>query len=222
MKNEFNLDQNTIKILYTRYKEFLLPIIIILVCVFLFLKLIIPQIQELLLERNQASEAREKIAVLKKNLNILSKIDEGDQNLKLQVAASALPAEKDFAGILNAISTASNKAGVFAGDFTFQVGELSTKSAQTKVLPSLNLTLNIQSGVSGLRRFLSELSKTLPVSEVQDVRVGSNLSTVTINFYYKPLSFKKFNYDTPLKPLSSQNSALLKKISSWQSAASSF
>jgi len=222
MKKEFNLNQSTIKILYTRYKEFILPLAIIFICAFLFLKFIIPQIKELRLERSQAQAARERIAVLKENLNILLKMDEGDQNLGFQIASSALPTEKDFVGILNAISTASYKANVPIGDFTFQVGELSTKSAQTKFLPSLSLVLNIQSGQGGIKRFLSELSETLPLSEVEDVQSGSNLSTITINFYYKPLSFKQFNYDIPLKPLSSQNSALLNKISSWQSVSSSF
>ena len=45
----------------------------------------------------------ERIALLKKNADFLANLNEDDIDSKMQIVSAALPGEKDFTGILNAI-----------------------------------------------------------------------------------------------------------------------
>lgn len=212
---KFGLSQNALKILYDAYKEYIIAFAIIFVCLILFVKIIIPQIQDLFLINNQSKVLSEKIRVLKSNMIFLSSVNDDDLNSKLQVTSAALPSEKDFAAVLNAIQIASAKAGVMLGDFEFKVGELSTPSAKISTQPGMEIILTVSGGVEGSRRFITQLSKTLPLSQVSSLQTSGNLAVITTVFNYKPFSPTAFNFGSQLKALSKSDLSLLDKISSW-------
>lgn len=214
---KFTLDKETIKILYQRYKIFLLPLVIIIVCVFLLFKVVGSQIQDLFTLRDEAVMVKNKIDVLKNNLDFLSSIDEEIQNRELQVASNALPPYKDFAGILNAIMGATIKAGVGLNDFSFSVGDISTKSATLAKSPTLTSKLTIiNSSPMQTKQFLTELSQALPLTDVSTVETSGNSANIAVLFYYKPFPPISFNYDAPMKNLTTEEKKLLERIASWQ------
>lgn len=216
-KRKMTLDQSTAKILYFRYKAFLVPILIIFACAFLFISIIIPQIRELFSMKNEEKNVADRISALKQNIKFLSSLDDSSLDSEFQMASSALPSEKDFVGILNAIAIASYNSGAQVDDFSFQVGDLSLKASQGVSRPLINVSVTIKGEVLQTKDFLSELAKAVPISETADVSVNESNSKITVNFLYKPTKSLTFNYTSLITPLSSKEKETLDEISSWSS-----
>lgn len=216
MNPKFSFDKGTYKILYERYREYIAPFVVIFVCFVLIVKIIIPQVQDFIATVNTAKEIQSQTAVLKNNVQFLTSLDDSALDSKMRVASLALPAEKDFVGILNGITTAAARAGVSLGDFSFEIGELSTESAQLAGQPTIAVALTAGGDVFSVQRFIQELSKTLPLSEVLNAAVGGNSSTLTTVFYYRIFPPIKFDERMPLSGLSQNEEQLLNKLSSWR------
>lgn len=221
MNNKLSFEQSTFKILYLKYKELVIPGAIIFISIFLFLQIVLPQFQELSLIRNKEEEAKERIKNLNNNLLFLSKLNNSSLDFQLKLTTSVLPPEKDFVGIINAVSNTAVDTGVALDDFGFIVGELSTKSAAIKTSgiikdkPSIDVGLAVRTNVDGLKRFIDRLSEEFPLSQVMGVSVdkkGYGISTV---FFYRALVPDRFNESTQLKPFSKADEAMLNKLSSW-------
>ena len=210
-----NIDSATFWFLYRKYKEYLLPVGVIFACILLFLFVIIPQFQNLLDTQQQVKAESNKLLVLKNNLNLLTNLNESQMDSQLQIVSSALPPNKDFAGILNGISTAAEKAGVFLGDYEFQVGDIAKSSLNIQSFPYLKLTLTINGGVNGVTRFMAELYKTVPLSEIVNVKVTSTTSEITALFYYRPFPPLGFNDSAPISPISQQGLSTIANLYSW-------
>ncbi len=207
-------DHSILNILYYRYKNYIVPVGILSVSLLLFLAVIIPQINQWFGLRNEEKTTREKIAVLKNNLNFLSTVNDTDLDAKLQIVSAALPIEKDFTGILSVLSQAEASSGVVVGDFSFQVGELSSEAKTTTSRPTIDIVLHITGGILETKRFLHEIAKRLPLSEVTNVRVDDiSSSTITIAFYYKPLTSILFKEENTLTPLSQKEVSLIEELS---------
>ncbi len=121
MSSKISLDRLTLERLYKKHKDYLIPIVTIIVCFILLLQVTIPQIGFLSAKQEEVSVEKAKLKILNNNLNILSNLNDSTLNSQFALATAALPVEKNFAGILNTINLAASKAGVFLGDFEFQV-----------------------------------------------------------------------------------------------------
>lgn len=215
--SQFRLDfyNSPYKILYDRYKVFLIPLIVIIVSFVLTIKILIPQIQDLIAVQNESNRLRERVETLKSNLNLLSGLDQSVLDNQLTVVSSALPVEKDFAGILNALIVASSRSGASLGDFSFQIGELATGSAALGRQLSIQVNLTLSGNVFSAQRFLQELSKTTPLSEVKTGKVSGNSFDVSVNFFYRPIPQLKLDEGKMLTALSKSETDVISEISSW-------
>src|SRR5438270_475941 len=104
MNKKFELNADTYWILYNKYKEYVVSLSIIGVCFLLVIFVIIPQIQNLSVIRQQEQEQKDKIEVIKKNERFLASLNVTDIDSKLQKVIGALPPQKDFIGILYALA----------------------------------------------------------------------------------------------------------------------
>lgn len=216
MKENTNIDINTIKILYKKYKEHIAYILIIFITIVLFLFTVLPRIADLS-KLNDERKAELKIfSILKSNLDLLSNIDDSKLTSQVQVVSSALPSEKDFEGVLNAISLASAGSGATLSDYKFQVGDLSESlSVNTSGFPSLTLAVNIRGTPSQVAKFVGSLSKSTPISEVTSILQNANNATISIAFYYKALSSVQLNDSMQITPLSQRSIEIINTLSSW-------
>lgn len=214
---KFNFDKSTLRILYYKNKDYVVPVMVIFASILLFLFVVVTQIQNFFSLQSEVSATKERIAVLRSNLAILAKLDDNSLSTQLELVSNALPTEKNFPGVLNAVTTASRNANVSLNDFSFEVGELSSSSARlsSSAPLALNLSLNIAGGVSGTQRLMHELAKTMPVSQVLDVNIQSNLATLVTNFYYKPFTPIRVDYATPVVSFSEKEKEALEMLSSF-------
>lgn len=213
-KLTFSFDKSTLSILYARNKAYIIPGGIILTCLFIFFILVTRQFQDLSLTHSEAAEAQRRIAILKENIRVLSQTDELKQNSQVEVVSRTLPTEKDYLGILNAIAQASARTGILVADYSFQVGDISKPPIISAPAP-LTLSLSLSADAVGASRFLQELSKIAPISNVGNIQISGKQTTISVGFYYRPLSTTKVDLHTPIQR-QSPNSKLLETISSWQ------
>jgi len=217
MRENTNIDINTIKTLYRKYKEHLIYILVIFVTVVLFLFSVLPRIKDLAKLNNDRKIELNKLSILKNNLNLLSNLDDSLLSSQLLVVSSALPSEKDFEGVLNSISLATAKSGTSLGDYEFQVGGLSQRlSVKTTGFPFLTLSVGIRGTPLQVAKFIGYLSKSIPLSQITSVMQNSNNATVAINFYYKALAPFQFNDSQAIAPISEKGKQIIKTLSSWE------
>lgn len=227
MKPTGNLDFESLRALYEEYKDFLIPVGMILLSILLLFFFSIPQIRDIFAARDEAKRTAQKVRILKANIALLSQTQEAVLNDDITTVISALPPQKDYIGILNAISSASQKSNIAISDYSFQVGAVSgsTKSDKTRVQPSTSspgiaFSLSINGTAVDAQRFIKALSETLPLSEISSITGNKEGgSSVNVSFYYVP--FVK-NQNTasvqPLQYVTDQNRQILDQLKQWQGA----
>lgn len=208
-----SIDINTLKFLYVHYKDFVIPFFIILVSIVLLGRVVAPSLFDLFDAQEKQKTELQNLSSMKNNLSLLKSIDEATLDSQLRIVSKALPIDKDFEGVLNAISDASDKSGVTIGGFKFLVGNLSEIEEETD-LPTLEVDLTVNGSVYDANDFIGRLNKTLPISEISNISGLGDIYSIKINFYYKRLAHSEPNDSIPLSPVSPKGLSLINEISS--------
>lgn len=214
------LDQTTLQILYNRYKKYLISILIILVCLLIIFLFVIPQVQSFFLSGQKITEKKQTIAILEQNLQVLSGLNGSsviDNNLTTLV--SALPPNKDFVGIITAITQAAIGAGVSVKDYNFTVGNLIEEKPSSEQL-SLLLNLTISGNWENAKNFITILNQQFPISDISNVSVTGNDYSLKAAFYYKPFSQVTYDANLPLTLVSQKDQTFIDTLSAQQNSPS--
>jgi Tfp pilus assembly protein PilO len=214
-KNKVSVDSVTFKFLYGKYKDFRIPFIVIVACTVLLVGFLLPQFKNLLDLSIKSKESEKNLKVLKNNFNFLSSLNEDALDSQLKIVTRALPADKDFIGIINAINYASSVSGAGVGDFQVSVGELSKDQASGSDSSPTSVSLTIDGDIEAVNRFIGTLGTTLPISEVTTVDTGDFSSTVTVSFYHKPFPSTKSQGISSIVSMGSDDVALINKLANF-------
>lgn len=214
MRN-FEFNRSIIFLFYARYKDYIVPIVTIIISFILLVLFTIPQISSLSERQQEVKFEREKLSRLQNNYSILSNLNDSTLNSQLTITSDALPSTKNFSGILNTISLSANKSGIFLGDFEFKVGDLSNPTIPAKGFPNLELSLSIKGNVSSIAKFINQLYQSLPLAEVTKIELGGNQAQLNTLFYFKPFLEKNVDGTVELSPLDKNDFNIIKEISSW-------
>jgi Tfp pilus assembly protein PilO len=217
---KFNVEFENLIILYKHYKDYLLPLGVILACVLMVIFVIVPQFEQYFSLQDQLKIETQKLTVLKSNYLFLSNLDNASATSDLNTLSLALPQNKDFAGIMNSISFVSAKTGVSVGDFEFSVGNLSNAAAGVISYPSISIDVNLVGSTQAIMQFITELYKTAPASEVTNIKIGGHAGSITVLFYYKTFSLQNVDQTVPIVALSAKDTQLIKDVSTWNNVAS--
>ncbi|HET9947074.1 MAG TPA: hypothetical protein VFQ63_03355, partial [Patescibacteria group bacterium] len=216
MSKKVTIDQGVLLILYYKYKDYLVPLGTIFVCILLFFFLLLPQFQDYLAAKDTLASDEQTVEILNQNLSTISNLNQAQVNTNLLLASAALPSEKDFAGVLNAISDAASTSNVGVGDYTFQVGDLS-KSSEVKSSTGeliIQISLTLMGTLTDTKRFVHVLTHELPLSEVKSVDLsGDGSANLSVSFFYNPFPPIQFNDTSRLPVLSRDQLTLLKTLS---------
>lgn len=227
MNDEVWIGKKNFRFWYYRYKDsptfsFSIIGVTIVVCLILIVQVIIPQVQTWFSIRDEVIATTDRITVIRNNLAYMSNLDKTLLDKQLETATAAVPPQKDFSSILNAIFEAALQSGVSLGDFSFNVGNVSAtaagapKDASQKDLSAIEVTLVLSSNLDGGKRFLTKIKEKLPLSEVVKLEGNLQATTVTIRFFQKPLAKIVYQDTQPLPPVSPQHQQLLQQLSSWR------
>ncbi len=204
------VNQTTLRIIYYRNKQFIAPVIIFAVCIVIIVEAIFPQIQEWVSVRSQVSSSIQKIDQLNKNIDIVSNTNDDILNNEILFLSQVLPQNKDYIGVLNAISQAAIISGTALGDYSFDVGDLSKTGANGN---TIQIRLSITGGVTEAKKFISSLKKQAPISDIADIQISNNTVTIVSVFYFKPFPNVSLNDNiTTVNVLSDQEKKLLQTL----------
>lgn len=219
MNEKINADIKSIKFIFDRNKFYILPCVVIFICIVLFFQFVIPQFMALTAAREQAKEASLKLGVLKENLNVLVNTNENSLDSQFKILNLALPLNKDFTGILSSIYYAAQKTGVGLGSFSLQVGDLG-KEEKNDAFSTISLSVPVNSDVVGVSSFVENISKSVPLSEVTLIKIGERASTINLLFYYKPLGVTGQKEDIRINPVSQKGLELIDKLTDFGNSSS--
>jgi hypothetical protein len=212
---KINLDIENLKILYLHYKAFLLPFGVVVVSVLMIFYLIFPQIQQYFNLQDTIGIEQQKLDTLVGNYNFLNSLDDNQVNSNYQLLTGALPPEKDFAGIINAITYVSGQTGVAVGDFQFSLGNLSPSNLSGTAYLSTKIEISLKGSPQNVVAFTREIIKTIPIADVDSLSVGQNSSDIVLVFYYKPLPSQSISDQIKIVPLSTNQQNLINTITNW-------
>lgn len=186
MNKKVNLSTEVLRTIYEENKGNLFSMVVIFISTLLVIFFVLPQVSGYFQKQELIKEEQEKLGNLSDSLSAIVQTDDAVLDQNLEIVSRALPANKDFAAILNAISVAAQGSGVSLGDFEFQIGDISSTPPSPAGTPSINISLNVSGDTFSITDFLRELSETTPVSEVSAVKSSGDFSTIEVVFYYKP------------------------------------
>lgn len=216
-----------IRLFYFKYKdspEFSVigVALLIIIGVIIIWKGIMPQTHDWFSVQGEIKATKERIAQLQTNQSIIGGITQSKLERDYAVAATALPYQKDYAGMIESIDQATTISNMERNDYSIEVGNLSTKSAQLSPQTTITVKVSLQGDAEKLQRFLTQLTKELPLSEVVSIEYNDQAANIEVNFFYKYLSpSTKFPYTDPIRVLSQSNQKLLKDLTTWRDAQSS-
>ncbi|HVF69835.1 MAG TPA: hypothetical protein VNA13_04715 [Xanthomonadales bacterium] len=225
MNNKIFFGKNDLRYFYFRYRDssyYSMSVIIltISVCLVLIISVIIPLANNYFSVRNEVIAQREKIRIINENINFMRNINRDQLSAQLGLATRALPSEKDFGGILNALADSSIKSGVTVNDFKFVVGEIASKSAEVKNAAmssssSIDMVIILNGSTEGVSNFLKEINEKLPLAQVHEIVSTPEATTVNLKFYFKPYTEIAFKDDVLIRPLSPTKKDVLEKMAAW-------
>lgn len=227
MSDLSSLRQNNIKLLYYRYKDslyyqLLIIISVVVICIILFFRIVFPQIEQWFSIRNEIIAARERITTINNNVVFIQNLNRDQVQNQFDVATSAVPFEKDFGSIVDALTDTSLNTGVALDDYTFQVGDIASSSGKKETankngLSTVAVTVTVSGGFEGLTFFLEEISKKLPLSDVIDINGDENATVIRLQFYQKDFPNIVFKDDVALVALPEKDESLLNEFDTWRS-----
>ncbi len=217
---ELGFSQRTLKLWYYRYKDspyYSLSFfgLIFLISFVLIWKLVYPQVMNWFSVNEEIARTKERIKTIDANIQTLSQMNDSAITTDLEIAAHALPTEKDFVGILLSISQAAQTSQVSLEDYSVVVGDLADPTGKKKKIGSMQLKLNLGGGITRVREFLSQIQTSVPLAEAANISSEKNSTEVVLLFYYKPLSDITLNDTKPLKKLTTTEQTLLKTLDEW-------
>lgn len=213
MNKKIYVDLEVLKILYLKYRDYFLPAIAIILSWYLFIQIVVPKIQNFLTTKDIVLTDEQTLTVLTQNYNTIAQLDKNEEDKFLTIANKALPPQKDFAGILNAVSAAAVNSSVVVNDYSFPIGDINAINSVGKPNQSIQVTLVIKGDTNHTKAFISSLSKTLPLSEIVSLNVvEETTSTITANFFYVPLSRVNFVDTNSLPTLNQAQKKLLNDL----------
>lgn len=213
MDLKINLDIESLKTVYQDYKNYLIPLGIIFVCIVLLIMIILPQLTLISDTQQKKEEEVNKLNILNTNLVQLESINDGALSDYVSTVTLALPIQKNFESVLGAISSAANVSGVLVGDYQFQVGDIShPPKAGGGKFPSIEISLSLTSDVDSTLRFMDEIYRTVPLAEVKGVSVSGDSTTIDLVFFFKPLPPSGIDPTIQFRKITPKDKNLLNEI----------
>ena len=212
MNKKVNLNAEILKTIYEENKEFLLPIGVIFTSILLLIFFIFPELNGYFQKREAVLMEQGKLNNLKESLSAISSIDDSILSQDLEIVSRALPPNKDFAAILNAISQAASVTGVSLGDFEFQIGDITKTNTTPASTPSIKISLNITADTLSTVAFLKELEKSVPISQVAGAKSSGSFASIEVVFYYKPFPPQGATDPEKIRPVTAANQKIIDDI----------
>lgn len=204
---------------YYRYKEYFISIGAIAIGLLLLVFFVMPTSQEYFAQKEEERILAEKNDILSSNLKLITSMNDSALNHQFLLTSQAIISEKDYSSVMNSISKASQRSGALLGDFSFAVGDLSTRSPVLVSNSSFNIDIPVIGSLVTIERFIDALSSQSPLVVIVGVDINLGSATVHTTFPYKQFSLKAFSSLTPLKDFTAEDKRVLSVFETWDTSS---
>lgn len=218
-KNKYSLSLILFRFRNSPLYSFTVVVAIVTVSTLLLFLLVIPQYQQLLIDQQEIKEIRERISVLKKNKSFIESLDKNVLQSNYETVTTALPPDKDYAGVLNSIAAAAVESSVALQDYEFSVGPLASSAAVVSNAQEITLRLNLLAATDATQKFLEIMNQTLPlVSELsaKTSDLDNRITEIEILFHSKDFPIVTIDPRKVIKPLALSDNELIQTLEVWK------
>ncbi len=227
MNNELKRDLKVVKLWYYNFRYSIyfpvfFPSVAVIICLIVIMAFVLPQIQSWFSLQDEIKATEGRIQTIKDNISYLQVVDGQSVDADFHTATLALPAEKDFMGILNVISDAASSSNVALQDYSFTPPTVNKKSAATTTTTStdastvgmtpVRVSLVVEGKITGVNAFVKNIEKKLPLAEVKEVDFGETKAQIVINFYTRSFPDISLANGETINVLSQSDRILLQKL----------
>lgn len=177
----------------------------------------IPRVNEVWQAKNNLERERLRLENLKIKLGDLEGLNEFELSSRTQLSLQAVPAEKDFIGVLRVLGKLATDQGLVVESFQVTPGELSLKE-KSKLVFKISLVGNIEA----IKLFLEKIEKILPlVNVVGGVKINltGEIAAVDLNVenYFIPLPTTLGILEVPIAKLTPAEEKALASLTGFTS-----
>ncbi|HUS52059.1 MAG TPA: type 4a pilus biogenesis protein PilO [Candidatus Bathyarchaeia archaeon] len=207
-----------LKKLLLKYRFVAFPLAIGGLILILTVFFLVPNISQIIKNRQELAQEKERLASLTQKLADLEGLDEVELSTRADLVLKALPVEKDVPLILTTLSGLGEETGVVLTKISATPGELSTAAAQKKESKtnSLDFEITISGTLGSITNFLDRLVSTLPVIQVNSVSLGADDPEagveISLDAYFFPLPETLGAVEKPIVKISTDEEIAYKKI----------
>lgn len=205
---------------YSFYFPIAMPIFISVIGAFVFILFILPQITNWFSVQEEVDATQARINMMRQNSRKLESLNRLDVDRDFVVVTEALPSEKNFMGILNAINQAALNSNVSLSDYEFSLGTVSSikKNKEVSIVSTpININISIDGNVDDVNNFMFEIEKKLPIAEIKTINFSNNSGEILLVFYVKPQSNLDINYSDPIESYTQDERSVIQNIYQWSS-----
>ncbi len=230
MNNQFRRELKVAKVWYYNFRySIYFPIVVpssaIVICLLIIVVFIVPQLQNWFSLQAEISATQSRIKTLKDNISYLQITDSQSIDADFNTAIAALPANKEFIGILGAISAAASVNNVSLQDYSFSPAIASVQSVgpandgvkqdiSANGMTPIQVSLVVQGDVDSINGFIQEMEKRLPLSEIKEADFNQGKAQIVVSFYTRSFPKLKLSNSASINTLSAKDRALLQKLKS--------
>lgn len=204
-----------IKEFYIKYKIFIIPSAVGLVCLIIIVFVIIPQITGLFAERDKVGVLTNKIELLNNKAKELEGLDETILKQDLVTALTILPTERDVPQAMAALQDIITKSNVSLKSTSYSVA--SRESGQD----SFSLTISIIGSLASTRDFMNNLREGSRIFKIESIssKIQTDNSLVStdlpLTVFYQPAPATVLTLDQPVAKIGPKEEELIKNLTKY-------
>ncbi len=204
---------------YSSYYPIVAPAFIILISLLLFGFFVLPHFQNWFSIQNEIRETQDRITVMQENSRLLRNMNNVQINEEYSVATKALPHERDFIGILQAIGKMALTSRIGIDDYTFSIGEVSKDGSPSTVKVSpITIKFGVDGTIDDINAFIKESETKLPIAKLESIEYSAGKAVISLTFYIKEFPDLKIIDSVSLTQLNQQDKELLNTLRVWSAS----
>ncbi|HUV43031.1 MAG TPA: type 4a pilus biogenesis protein PilO [Patescibacteria group bacterium] len=206
----------------SKFREFLFPLIVIVLIVLSGVLVVKPKLGEILKVRGELGKQKDELAQLSQKMAILQGYDRSELEARANQIVKVLPIDKNGPLIFASLRSLASENDLEIHGLDVQIGEISTESGkiQTKgnkeSFPSLTISLSVSGDRGDLYEFFKSVESISPLMRIRQISLNQEEdifeSKLELETYY--LASPEFigKADRTIIPISSEEEEVYQKI----------
>lgn len=198
---------------YYKYRIFIIPVVVGLICLIVIAVVIIPQTIELFKEKDTVGTLNNRITTLNNKTTELGNLDENKLNQDLMTALTVLPTERDVPQAMAVLQNLIAKSNLSLTSTSYST------SAKASDQSNFSLTISVMGSIVSTRNFLNTLSEGSRIFKVESISLkflpDSTVASVDLplTVFYQPTPKVALTIDQPVAKIDANEAELLNSLS---------